>query len=157
MRCRTALVALTALAVGSTSACGDGGQAETVEGKERTLVSYGREGGIRFQSSSLTVSIGGEATVRSGGCTVRFRLEAVLWRRLQQALEGTDFAVLTGDYPPPAGAADLISEEIVAGRNAVRIGDFASLTAQARRELEPLVGVLGEVLGKAESHQSTAC
>jgi hypothetical protein len=157
VRCRTALVALTALAVGSTSACGDGDQAETVEGKERTLVSYSREGGIRFQSSALTVSIGGEATVRSEGCMVRFRLEAVLWRRLQQALEGTDFAALAGDYPPPAGAADLISEEIVVGRNAVRLGDFASLPAQARRELKPLVGAFGEILGKGESHQSTAC
>lgn len=157
MRCRTALVALTALAVGSTSACGVGGQAKPAEGRERILVSYGQEGGIRFQSSSLTVSKGGEATVRFEGCAVRFRLEAALWRRLRKALEGTDLAALAGDYPPPAGAADLIAEEIVVGRDVVRIGDFASLPARVRRELEPLVGTLGEILAEGKYRQDTAC
>jgi hypothetical protein len=157
VRYSTALVALAALAVGSTSACGDGDQAKPAEGRERILVSYGQEGGIRFQSSSLTVSMGGEATVRVEGCAVRFRLEAALRRRLRQALEGADLAALAGDYPPPAGAADLIAEEIAVGRDVVRIGDFASLPAQVRRELEPLIGTLGEILAEGKSRQSTAC
>ena len=101
--------------------------------------------------------MGGQATVRSKGCAVSFDLEADLWRRLREALEGADLAALAGDYPLPAGAADLITEEIVAGRDVVRIGDFASLPARVRRGLEPLVGTLGEILAQGKYRQGAAC
>lgn len=142
------LVALAALALCLLSACGGGSSAETIERGSRFLVVYGREGGIRFESSTLAVSTKGFATARSEGCTARFRLGARIWRRLRQVLKRTDLSLLAGYYPAPAGAADVTTETIVVGSDTVRIGDFSSLPAGPQQALAPLLGVLGQVLDR---------
>lgn len=147
-----ALTAVTALVLVLVSACSDGSRDETAKGGADPLVSYGREGGIRFQSSILVVSREGDATLRSEGCTARFRLGAASWRRLRKGLKRTELSALAGDYPAPSGAADVITETIVVGRNMVRIGDSSSFRGNARQELAPLLGVLGEILAEGERH-----
>jgi len=145
------LAVATAAVFGPASACGSADQAETARSGGDPLVTYSREGGIRFQSSRLAVSTEGNATVRSEGCRVRFRIGAASWKRLQRALDRTDLSTLAGEYPAASGAADVISETIVSGRYAVRIGDFTTLPAKTQRELLPLVSALGEILEQGES------
>lgn len=144
------LAAAAAAALAMVSACGNGDPEETAKSRSHLLVYYSREGGIRFQASSLAVSTKGVALIKSEGCTARFRLSAVSWRRLRQALKETNLSALAGAYPAPAGAADVISETIAVGHDTVRIGDFSSLPPRAREELGPLVGTLGEVLAESE-------
>jgi len=154
---RSVLAAVTALALATVSACGNGDPDETAKSGSHLLVSYSREGGIRFQASSLAVSTKGVALVKSEGCTARFRLGAASWRRLGRALKRTDLSTLADDYPAAAGSADVIAETIVVGRDTVRVGDISSVPAQARGELAPLLGVLGEVLAEGERRARAPC
>jgi hypothetical protein len=145
MTCRLALTAVIALMVGLMGACGGVDRGEGAQGGAHPLVTYSREGGIRFQVSRLTVSTEGRATVRSEGCKASFRLRGARWGRLQRLVERIDWEALAGDYPPPPGAADTITETIVVGRHTVRIGDFSSLPLKAQRELKPLLRILGDL------------
>ena len=150
------LIALAAHALGLVSACG-GAETGDAEGGEQTLVVYKREGGIRFRSTTLSVSAEGKATVRSEGCVVRFPLSTGSMRRLRATLEEADLSALAGDHPAPPGAADVIAETIVAGQDRVRIGDFTSLSAPAQRELSPLSTILGEILMEGEQQLPQPC
>lgn len=138
----SALAAVTALALLAVGACGGADRGEGAQSGTHPLISYSREGGIRFQVSRLTVSTEGRATVRSEGCTVRLRLRGANLRKLKRLVEQTDWEALAGDYPAPPGAADTITETIVVGRHTVRIGDFTSLPAKVQRELAPLLNLL---------------
>ena len=153
----SSVVMATILALTPLDACGGRDMDESTAGEARILVAYSREGGIRFQAATLVVSTKSVATVRSNGCTARIQLDAASWRRLRQALAQADLSTLAGDYPAPSGAADVITQTVVVGSDAVRIGDFASLPVQARRELAPLLGVLGAVLAKGARRVSPSC
>jgi hypothetical protein len=147
---RPKVAALSALALGVLGACGaaDGGQTKE-HAAQGPVITYSREGGIRFQASKLTVSQQGVATLEAEGCRARFPLAGTTWRRLQEVLEKTDMEALAGDYPPSPGSADVISEEIVIGPDVVRIGDFTSLPRGTHEALSPLMSVLGQALGES--------
>ena len=154
----SSLATMTILVLTPLGACGSGDLDESTRGGARTLVAYSREGGIRFQSSTLVVKTKGFATmVGFDGCTTRFRLGARSWGRLRRALEQADLSTLAGDYPAPSGAADVITETVVVGGDAVRIGDFASLPVRAQRELAPLLGVLGEARAEGARRARPPC
>lgn len=139
------LAAVITLALVAMGACGDADEGEGAQGGAHPLITYSREGGIRFQVSRLTVSTEGRATVRSEGCRASFRLRGARWKKLQRLVEQIDWETLAGNYPAPPGAADTITETIVVGRHRVRIGDFSSLPTQVQRELTPLLSLLGNV------------
>ncbi len=151
---RSALAVVTALALMPLSACGGANPGEGTKGEKQVLASYSREGGIRFQSSTLEVSTKGFALVRSEGCTVRFRLGIKSWRHLRRTLKQTDLSTLADDYPAPSGAADVIEETIIVGRESVRVGGSFVLPANARRELTPLLHAFDEVLDEGERRHS---
>jgi hypothetical protein len=125
--------------------------------QSRTLVAYTAEGGLFFRHTSLIVSTHGQSTVTLNRCVARFRLDAALLKRLETALKQTDVHALAGDYPPPPGAADEITEAITVGHDTVRITDFASIPKKARQELEPLVIILREIVTVGERRMPPSC
>jgi hypothetical protein len=152
-----ALGVMVAVAVALGSCAGTGTERSTTSDGGNALVTYSLEGGIKFRSSALAVSRAGSATLRSRGCVVRFRLGAGGRHRLLLAVKGTDLSALAGEHPAPSGAADAIAETIVVGPDKVHIEDFTSLPAAARRELAPLLGALGAVLGQGERRIGARC
>jgi hypothetical protein len=125
--------------------------------QSRTLVTYTAEGGLFFRYTSLIVSARGQSTVTFNSCVVRFRLDAALWKRLKTALKQTNLHALAGDYPPPLGAADEITEVITVGHDTVRITDFASIPEKVRQELEPLVKIVRETVTVGERRMPPSC
>jgi hypothetical protein len=157
VRRRLASLALSALALGALGGCG-GGDAETGGARGgRPLVVYGREGGIRFESSRLVVGADGVATLRSEGCAVRFQLETGLWRHLREEVVQTNLAAITGDYPAAPGAGDTITEAIAIGSDEVRIEDFTTLPPEVQHKLSSLLELLGEALREGQRHLAAAC
>jgi hypothetical protein len=155
---RRSALAVTALTLVSVSACGGGGADEAPVGRTRPLIVYSREGGIRFQSSTLVVKTKGFAVlITSDGCMARFRLGVRALRRLGQARRRVDLPSLAGDYPARAGAADVITETVTVDGDTVRIADFSSLPIRGRRELTPLLAALGEVLAEGERDTRSRC
>lgn len=157
MRRSAPLILATLATLSPMGACGDGNSDQVQEREPRRLVTYTREGGIRFQASALAISRGGKATFRSDGCSARFRLGVASWRRLRQALRQVDLSKLAGDYPARAGAADVIAQTIVVGRHKVRIGDPSALPPGARKELEPLLGALSGVFAEGAHRARSRC
>jgi hypothetical protein len=99
--------------------------------------------------TTLTVSDSGRAVVKSDGCSKQFRVDPAVMLRLRAVLKRTSLSALAADYPAPQGAADTVTETISAGGERVRIGDFSSIPVQAQGELRPLLGILGELIGRA--------
>ncbi len=125
--------------------------------QSRTLVAYTAEGGLSFRHTSLIVLTRGQSTVTFNRCVARFRLNAALWKRLETALKQTNLHAIAGDYSPPPGAADEITEVITVGHDTVRITDFASIPKKVRQELEPLVVSLREIVTVGERRMPPSC
>jgi hypothetical protein len=157
--CSVVIAATTALALAPTNAFSGTNKPITAPTptQSRTLVTYTGEGGLFFRYTSLIVSARGQSTVAFNKCVVRFRLDTTFWKRLKTALKRTNLHALTGDYPPPPGAADEITEVITVGHDTVRITDFASIPEKMRQELEPLVTILREIVTVGERRMPPSC
>lgn len=128
------------------------------ESHPHVLVSYCQEGGIGAPLPSLVVSKGRKATVTRAGCTAKFPLRRGSWKRLRAALKRADLPAIAGNYPPPAGAADMIIDVIAAGRNTVRIAPAAEPRyEEVMRSLEPLLGVLDRTVSAGERRIARSC
>jgi hypothetical protein len=157
--CSVVIAAATVLALAPTNALSGANKPITAPTptQSRTLVAYTAEGGLFFRYTSLIVSARGQSTVTFNRCVVRFRLDATFWKRLKRALKQTNLHAFAGDYPPPPGAADEITEVITVGHDTVRIADFASIPEKVRQELEPLVKILREIVTVGERRMPPSC
>jgi len=67
-------------------------------------------------------------------------------------------AALAGDYPPPEGSADEITDVITVGHDTVRIApNPIPENEKVRQELEPLLKALGEVGSVGEGRMPRSC
>lgn len=132
--------------VPAANAAGCANKAVTAATQSRTLVVYMEEqGGIVLRHTSLIISARGQAAMRFERCMTRFRLDGTLWRKLKAALKQTNMHALAGDYGPVARRAEESTWVIVAGHDTVRITAF-SILPELKAKLEPLLGVLDEVI-----------
>lgn len=126
--------------------------------RPRTLVSYRQEGGIAGDGPSLVVSKGRRARVSLGRCTAKFELKPGAWRGLRAALGDARIHTIAGDYPPPEGAADVITYVIKTRAGTVRIAPAAQpANEEVMRELRPLLKVLNKTVAAGERRMAPSC
>jgi hypothetical protein len=123
----------------------------------RVLVSYRQEGGIGGPRPSLVVFKDRRARVRLGGCTAKFSLRPVAWRRLRAALRGAHLHAIAGDYPAPKGSADMITYVIKASGEVVRIAPPQPEHEDVMRNLRPLLKVLNRTVSAGERRMPSSC
>jgi hypothetical protein len=83
-----------------------------------------------------------KASIPVASCTVRFRLPAHLWRKLQTALRRTNLPASAGDYLPSTPSPDSIVYTTTVGHSVVRTTDGFPFPHQ----LKPLLAALREAL-----------
>jgi hypothetical protein len=137
------------------SACGSAATTGTASSAGR-LLTYREEGGIGGPRPSLAVSTQGRATLRLGSCRVGYALGDPLWGKLRGALQRADLGSIVGDYPPPSGAADMITYVVRSDDGEVKIAPDPHYEA-VLEQIEPLLGVLGKVVTKGRTRLPADC
>jgi hypothetical protein len=148
-------VALVVL-VASLSGIACGATTTSTGGSTGRLLTYREEGGIGGPRPALAVSTQGRATLRLGSCNVGYALGEPLWRRLRVALRRADLDSIAGDYPAPSGTADMITYVVRSAGHEVSIAPDPRYAA-VLEQIEPLLGVLGNVVAKGRSKMLAGC
>jgi hypothetical protein len=126
--------------------------------RPRILVSYRQEGGIGGPRPSLVVSKDHRARVSRGQCTTSFELSTRAWRRLQAVLSDAQIQTIAGVYPPPEGAADVITYVIRTDAGTVRIAPASQpANEEVMRQLRPLFKLLNKMVSVGERRISRSC
>lgn len=124
----------------------------------RVLVSYRQEGGIAGDGPSLLVTKQRSAKVSLGRCTARFKLKLKAWRGLRAAIRDARIGAIAGDYPPPRGAADMITHVIRTHAGTVRIAPTSqSANEEVKRQLRPLLKLLNETVAAGKRRMARSC
>jgi hypothetical protein len=77
---------------------------------------------------------------------------------LRAALRDARIRAIAGDYPPPQGAADMITFVIKTHAGTVRIAPGSQLASEeVMRELRPLFKVLNKTVSAGKRRMAPAC
>lgn len=122
------------------------------------VVLYRQEGGIGNPRPSLVVLGNRWTRVSLGHCRAKFRLPRSAWRRLRVALRSVDIGAIAGDYPPPSGAADLITYVVKTSAGTVRVTPASRPDdEEVMRALRPLLNVLDRTVAIGERRMPSSC
>lgn len=156
--CSSETVSWTATARWGPPAPQDGEVEPSPSVSPRTLVSYRQEGGIAGDGPSLVVSKDRRARVSVGDCTARFKLKRGAWRAMRAAIRDARIRTIAGDYPPPDGAADMITFVVETRAGTVRIAPAAQpANEDVMRKLRPLLKVLNKTVAAGERRMAPYC
>jgi hypothetical protein len=121
------------------------------------LVSYRQEGGIGGPRPSLVVFKNRRARVMLGGCTAKFALGPVAWRRLRTALRGAHLHAIAGDYLAAKDSADAITYVIKAGGDMVRIAPPQPQHKDVMHDLRLLLKALNRTVSAGKRQMPSHC